>query len=128
MDDTLLNDVRQKQNWNKKYEKLIDFKENKFTTAGIGEQCKFDDFLAKHKFNEPVVKGPDPLPDFSDDVNEYLLKLGIKDTKTSTKIKPIGMYEPSKEVRDLLYKGVSREHEGRYHYLKERQKEAVIQN
>ena len=126
MDDSMLNDRRQKQKWNEKYEKLIDFKENKLTTAGINDQVKFEEFIARNKFVEPVIKGPEQKPDFSDDVNEYLLKLGIKDTKASTKIKPIGMYDPPREVRDLLYKGVSKEHEGRYLYLKERQKEAVM--
>jgi hypothetical protein len=126
MDDSLLNDKRQKQKWNEKYGKLIDFKENKFTTAGIIDQVQFDEFIDKNKFHVPVIKGPESKPDFSNDVNEYLLKLGIKDTKASTKIKPIGMYDPPKEVRDLIYKGVSKEHEGRYLYLKERQKEAVL--
>ena len=125
MDDTLKNDRNQKQKWNQKYEKLKDFEENKFTVEGIHNQSQFDQFIAKNKFIEPEIKPSNTKHDFSEEVNEYLLKLGIKEDKASTQLKPIGMYEPENDLKSLLYKGVSREHEGRYQYLKERRKQAV---
>ena len=126
MDDSIINDRNLKQKWNEKYSKLVNFKENKFSWEGIHNESEFKEFMAKNKFNPPDVKPPQTEFDFSDDVNEYLLKLGIKEDKNSNKLKAIGMYDPDKNLKDLLYKGVSREHEGRYMYLKERKKENVI--
>lgn len=118
----MINDRNIKQKWNEKYEKLLNFKETKFTWEGVHNESEFKEFIEKNKFHPPEIKSPDTKYDFSNEVNEYLLKLGIKENKNSAKLKPIGMYEPDKELKELLYNGVSREHEGRYLYLKERKK------
>jgi hypothetical protein len=125
MDDSELKDRVIKQNWEKKYENLIDFRENKFTWLGMHNQSEQEQFLARNKFIQPSIKGPDRKADFTEDVNEYLLKLGIKDYKNPNKMNAIDMYPAEKELKELIYKGVSKEDEGRLLYLKERKKQAV---
>lgn len=87
---------------------------------GKYDRLEFDNFIEGNKFRKPQIHEPNKKrTDYSREVNEYLEKLGIKDL-TSRKIKPMLMYE-SKE-KELIYDGISRDHEGRYKYLNERKK------
>jgi hypothetical protein len=55
------------------------------------------------------------------EINEYLIKLGVKDPSTY-KLKLNDMFEPNEKEKVLIYHGVSGEHEGRYKYLQTRRR------
>ncbi len=54
-------------------------------------------------------------------MNEYLEKLGIKD-ENSESLRTFTMYDQDPTEKSYLYKGISRDKEGRYKYLNERKK------
>ena len=114
------NDIRIK--WNKSFDKIS----SKFPSSqnlgwrGQYERLEFENFIEANKFRRPQIHQPNKKrTDFSLEVNEYLQKLGIKEP-SSTKLKPITMYERTKTENETLYDGISRDHEGRYKYLNER--------
>ncbi len=86
--------------------------------------AELDEFLNRMKFRPPpdVPDHRYRKPDNSKDINEYLTKLGIKDTKDSSKVKPIFMYDVDKKEKESIYNGISRDLEGRFKYLNERKK------
>ena len=102
--DRLHKDKVVKANWNEKYERLKDHSDAEVTWQGAYDKIEFDEFMKKHQFKETTIPVAERKPDFSQDVNEYLIKLGVKDKKTK-KLTPIFMYEAEKEEKDLIYKG-----------------------
>lgn len=59
--------------------------------------------------------------DYKQEVNEYLIKLGVKDENSNT-YRTKTMYEQDGNEISYLYNGISRDKEGRYKYLNERKK------
>jgi hypothetical protein len=108
-----------KLKWNERFSELKDYKASKQDWTGKVNEIEFNEFVMKNKYRQPEIKAPPKKPDFSDEVNEYLLKLGIKDPNTN-KLNAICMYEPDKEEKNFIYKGISHDHEGRFKYLRAR--------
>ena len=115
------NNIRLK--WNKSYDRISNMFPN---SENLGWRAKFDhfeheNFVDVNKFRRPQIHQPNKKQraDYSREVNEYLEKLGIKEEK-SRQLKPITMYEPTKEENKILYDGISKDNEGRYRYLNER--------
>lgn len=115
------NELRLK--WNKSYDKITTMFPNpeELGWKGKYDYLEYEKYMNKHKFRLPQLPEKPKKADYTKEINEYLVKLGVKDEK-SLKLLPITMYEQKKEEKDLIYNGISRDHEGRYKYLHERKK------
>ncbi len=121
-DDHIRREAELSQKWKKSFDKISSKFPNSENTGWRGkyDRLEFENFIESNKFRRPQIHEPNKKrTDYSREVNEYLEKLGIKE-HNSRKLKPILMYE-SKE-KELIYEGVSKDHEGRYKYLNERKK------
>lgn len=122
--DTIQKEVDAKLKWhekNKRIKEKFPIDDGELSWRGQYERINFEDYMKKHKFRVPEIKQLPKKADYSGDVNEYLEKLGLKDEK-SARVAPITMYDTPREEKDLIYAGISRDHEGRYKYLTERKK------
>lgn len=121
--DTIEKETEARLKWNMKYDRM---KEKFADQTDIGfkemyEAIQFEDYLNKNRFKVPEIKLVPKKNNYNREVNEYLLKLGVKDKKTGD-LKPVEMYPQSEDEKELIYNGISRDHEGRYKYLTERKK------
>ena len=118
--DGLNKEVALKLKWNDRYAVLKDYEPSKVDWTGKVNEIHFNEFCERNKYKEPVISGiPKRKHDFRGEVNDYLVKLGIKEPN-SNKMNAICMYEPENNEKKLIYKGISHDHEGRYEYLKAR--------
>lgn len=121
--DTIEKETEARLRWNINRERM---KEKFGNKSDIGfkemyETIQFEDFLNKRKFKVPEIKLIPKKTSYDKDVNEYLIKLGVKD-KHSESLRASDMYDQDRKEKDLIYNGISKDHEGRYKYLSERKR------
>jgi hypothetical protein len=118
--DSVEKETSLKLKWNDRYSDLKNYEPSKMDWQGKVNEIHFNEFCEKNKFREPVIKIIPKKQNFEDDINEYLVKLGIKSDKNSSKLNAVNMYEPDTNERKFIYKGISHDHEGRFKYLQAR--------
>ncbi|CAF0889886.1 unnamed protein product [Brachionus calyciflorus] len=121
--DTIQKETEARLRWNLNRERMKEKFPNNTDTSfkEMYETIQFEDFLNKRRFRVPEIKLIPKKNSFEKDVNEYLIKLGAKETSSSS-LKPIEMYEQDPREKELIYDGISRDCKGRYRYLGERKK------
>ena len=117
--DGLDKEVALKLKWNNRFSGLKEYKASKQDWTGKVNEIEYNEFIERNKFVRPEIKAPPKQPDFTEEVNEYLMKLGIKEPN-SKRFNAICMYKPENSEKKFIYNGISHDHEGRYKYLKAR--------
>lgn len=121
--DTIEKETEARLRWNIKRdrmkEKFGDKKELSFKE--MYEAIQFEDLLNRRRFKIPEIKLIPKKTSYDKDVNEYLVKLGVMENNSKV-LRTADMYDQDFKQKDLIYNGISKDHEGRFKYLRERKK------